>query len=909
MRITSKINLLITISVISLITISFISSYFKAQEAEYYSLVTQIKSFQIHILDAMVSTKEFEKSYTDDKLVFKALRKGEDELKHINSVLLGEDAGKIKQASSLVDLFSRSFQQMTVNSRELILRKEKINKLISVYALKHDEVIGKITDDLGNGFFTTDTDIDTDTEALQQMKNASLDVFATINRVILLVNQDLLLEGDVESFNRKYTETKGKLELQKENINAQVQSLKGTVYHELKALFEVTIEELFILVPELQGLYEENLKISEELRKNEQVVNETAELITLLSEGIREQKSQTGVILGLFGQAVVAVVLLLGGILIGRSITKPLGVLTRATEAINPDRLEQLKAEIKPEEKLLLKRNGELGILARSFDTMRQAIIDKIELIEEYNRDLENKVAERTAELRQKSKDVQSMLENMPEGILTVLPNGKIHHEYSTHLEEIFDTSNIAGQNMMSFIFKGSNLGADSLDQVKTGVGVTIGEDIMMFDMNKHLFPDEIQRSFPNGTSKVLEFGWNPIQNEDEIVQKLLVSIKDVTELRILQEKASVQQRELEIIGQILSIEEGKFFDFINSSQVFLDENYELIQLNEEKNQDVLASLFRNMHTIKGNARTYGLLHLTQRVHEVEQEYEQLRVTDLLWDRKTLHEGIKQVRALLQEYNEINTNKLGRSSGAKDRSSYAMVKKHIIEKLIKKIGTVRHDNIDSLSSALKEIQTQLALIGGAPLKDIISGVIASLPALAKELGKNPPLVKIEDNGILLKEDVSNLLKNICMHLYRNSMDHGLESGKDRVAAGKNPVGMISLEMSLLDSGLQLQYFDDGQGLNLDAIRQKAIKNNLIAVNQKLTEQEIANLIFCSGLSTAQKTTEVSGRGVGMDAIKKFIEKESGDICIELRDVQDNKEGFQAFGVTINLPADYTVGLG
>ncbi|MCW8999957.1 MAG: GAF domain-containing protein, partial [Kangiellaceae bacterium] len=108
------------------------------------------------------------------------------------------------------------------------------------------------------------------------------------------------------------------------------------------------------------------------------------------------------------------------------------------------------------------------------------------ETIEEQNRTLEQKVKERTAELRQKNKDIAVMMANMQQGLFTIMDGGVIHNEYSRHTETIFDTEQIANRNVMDLVFANSNLGADSLNQISTAVDSLLGEDEMMWDFNSH---------------------------------------------------------------------------------------------------------------------------------------------------------------------------------------------------------------------------------------------------------------------------------------------------------------------------------------------------------------------------------------------------------------------------------------
>lgn len=524
-------------------------------------------------------------------------------------------------------------------------------------------------------------------------------------------------------------------------------------------------------------------------------------------------------------------------------------------------------------------------------------------VIAEQNATLERRVAERTAQLRQKTNDIQAMLENMPQGVMTVMPGGVIHPEYSAYMETIFETKDIAGANVMDLVFTQTNLGSNDLSQVDAAVGSVIGEDMMNYEFNSHLLVTEFEKTMPDGSVKSLELSWSPIADESDTVEKLMLCVRDVTELKRLASEAGAQKRELEIIGEILAVTQEKFQDFIEGSRHFVDENEQLIRAAEGKNADTIGLLFRNMHTIKGNARTYGLLHMTNTVHETEQAYDELRKDeDKVWDAEALLAQLAQVRELIEEYHKINDHKLGRKGPGRRGSveRFLMVEKDQVHHAIELLRKAHQSDADEVKATLEQVNHTLQLIGTDKMEHVLAGIVESLPSLARELGKEPPKVSIHDHGVMVRNQVTGLLKNVFTHLLRNSMDHGLETAEARQAAGKDPVGHIQLEMSVQDGRLLMRLHDDGRGLAVAKIRGKAIDNGVLDAAATPSDEEVANLIFASGFSTADKVTEVSGRGVGMDAVKGFLQKEGGDVVIRFRGGQEGDD-WRPFELQISLP--------
>jgi two-component system, chemotaxis family, sensor kinase CheA len=158
---------------------------------------------------------------------------------------------------------------------------------------------------------------------------------------------------------------------------------------------------------------------------------------------------------------------------------------------------------------------------------------------------------------------------------------------------------------------------------------------------------------------------------------------------------------------------------------------------------------------------------------------------------------------------------------------------------------------------------------------------------------------------VLRTQIATLLKNVCMHLYRNSMDHGLEAAAERVQNGKSPTGHIHLTVSMQGDQLAIRLHDDGRGLAVGHIRRKAMERGLMAVDSGQSAEEVAQLIFQAGFSTADAVTEVSGRGVGMDAVKGFVEAAGGSIALVLSESDAGSE-FVAFETLVLLPGKFAV---
>ncbi|MEY4591269.1 MAG: hypothetical protein RIR18_164 [Pseudomonadota bacterium] len=524
--------------------------------------------------------------------------------------------------------------------------------------------------------------------------------------------------------------------------------------------------------------------------------------------------------------------------------------------------------------------------------------------------EMAEKLAQRTVELAEKTNHIHGMLQSLPQGVMTITQGLMIHPEYSAHLKTIMETDSLADLPALEVVCGGADVGADTMAQQYATLSACMGEDRMNFDFNEHLLLTEIRKTMPDGRVKTLELLWAPICDDGDVVEKIMLSVRDVSHLRALEAEAQSQKRELELIGQVLKVNQEKFHEFVDSARGFVAQNRELLTQTRAFNPELITQLFRNMHTIKGNARTYGLLHMTNVVHEAEQAYDDLRNNlSASFEPNKLLAQLAVVEQKLEEYAHINEHVLGRKGpgrrGAAEK--YLMVERAGFEAILQQINAydLHACRQETLAALLEDLKHELGLMGTESVPHVLDGVFESLPSLAGELGKTAPVVTVADHGVVVKNQISDLLRNVFMHLYRNSMDHGIELPEERQRKGKSAAGKIHLAVSLTSKALTFDLQDDGKGLALGYIRGKGVERGLISMNGPVDDQKTANLIFAAGFSTASKVTEVSGRGVGMDAVQAFLKREGGSIELLLTDDKTGAD-YRQFVTRITLPAAFAV---
>ncbi|WP_062564786.1 chemotaxis protein CheA [Pseudoalteromonas shioyasakiensis] len=186
------------------------------------------------------------------------------------------------------------------------------------------------------------------------------------------------------------------------------------------------------------------------------------------------------------------------------------------------------------------------------------------------------------------------------------------------------------------------------------------------------------------------------------------------------------------------------------------------------------------------------------------------------------------------------------------------------------------EGLAQLAHNTRDLQENVMRIRMLPISFVFSRFPRLVRDISQKLDKQVEL-KLLGEQTELDKTVMEKLSDPMVHLVRNSLDHGLETVDKRVAAGKDPVGTVTLNAFHQGGNIVIEIMDDGQGLNTTKIREKAIKNGLISETDELSDNEINELIFLPGFSTADQVSDLSGRGVGMDVVRRNIEALSGSV--------------------------------
>jgi two-component system chemotaxis sensor kinase CheA len=195
---------------------------------------------------------------------------------------------------------------------------------------------------------------------------------------------------------------------------------------------------------------------------------------------------------------------------------------------------------------------------------------------------------------------------------------------------------------------------------------------------------------------------------------------------------------------------------------------------------------------------------------------------------------------------------------------------HVTERLTRNLGQLKRITTD--------LQRNAMAMRMVPVRQTFQKMARLVRDLGRKSGKSVELELVGEETELDRQVVEDI-NDPLMHMVRNSMDHGIEDAGRRAAAGKSPLGRLTLSAYHQGGSIVIAVADDGGGLNTEKIRRKAVAQGLIGADQVLAENEIHQMIFRPGFSTADQVTEISGRGVGMDVVRRNIEALRGRVEI------------------------------
>jgi signal transduction histidine kinase len=379
------------------------------------------------------------------------------------------------------------------------------------------------------------------------------------------------------------------------------------------------------------------------------------------------------------------------------------------------------------------------------------------------------------------------------------------------------------------------NLDARNADHFKSVYSQIFDPDFMLGDLSVDYLPTRFHLG-----AKAIGLTGSVVHDDAGKATGVLFCLADVTNLAKAEEEI---ERNRTLIKMVCNRE--AFRQFLTDVQTsFRRLRTELDNPSGKFNNELVR---RELHTLKGNCASYGLSYIADKIHELE-------------DCTTLPQNeVDKVEQELVRFLDDNNELLGVTYGQ------------------------AADFIKSIR--LKQVRT------------ILGPIEENFNQLASRLGKSARL-HIKGRTVLVPSDLVGVFK-VLVHLIRNALDHGMEAPHER--GDKPEMGTVTLEVERNDTVMSIRLSDDGKGIRKEKVLNTAISKKLVKADstKSLKEEEIYGLIFEPGFSTAEAVTDISGRGVGLDAVKKAVEEVDGKIAVN--STEGNGTSF-----TITIPIESRV---
>lgn len=452
---------------------------------------------------------------------------------------------------------------------------------------------------------------------------------------------------------------------------------------------------------------------------------------------------------------------------------------------------------------------------------------------------------------------ILSILTHINEAVFLVDANGRIDSVHSPHLCGLAPGEVRAGASLFDTVLSAMGMPPEKMVQIAQILETAIGEPLLTFELNAPNLP----RSHRTETeARELELDWIPVTSPDEMVESCLLAIRDITSLMQLRDQAMRHDAELRRIGTVLAAPAESLEELLRDCGTTLTRLHEAL---EQPHHEQMLALCRDLHTAKGGARTLQFDDLAQRLHALE-------AACLHGTPAEAADALAAARAVFRTYGDIRER----------------LRHH------QQAETVRHQNIlktlaDAVSRLERSVPTPttiatvraclLRLQGHRTLSELLPEVQLNLARTAQTVGlqKAPELQCDEGEGIILAESALSALRTAFLHLTNNSLAHGVWHGDQRDA--------IRIGAHLGPAMVTVRYCSTGDVLDMERIRARA--------PHLTTDDDVAEALFAGGLSTAEQVSTVSGRGLGMGAVREAARRIGGEVALRFTDAASARRSF------------------
>lgn len=472
-------------------------------------------------------------------------------------------------------------------------------------------------------------------------------------------------------------------------------------------------------------------------------------------------------------------------------------------------------------------------LAVKELDETNQTLQGLSKELGQMNATLEHKVEVRTEDLNERNRAMRLVMDHVDQGLLTVDLEGRLAREHSAVVEQWLGVPE-EGETFAGYVSRGEPMMRGWLE-----LGMeSISDGFLPLEVALDQFPKQLDVG-----GRTLKMIVTPIVDEDQECERLLVILSDVT-LALRQREAEEHQRELLTIFEMLSFDRVSFLGFFQDAQQLL--------VRLDGGQLSGAELYRAIHTLKGNAGIFGLNSVAALCHELEDRFNEEALAP--GDFEQLNERWQQLEESLERL-------LGSSQ------ELIMVEPVQYQLLMQKLegGLAPSAAVEVLKGWVQE-----------PFAKRLEHVAEQAMILGERLGKGGFDVVVEADQSRHDAELWRTFWNVFIHVIRNAIDHGLEDERERELTDKVARPKLRLSVEGDDDGLRIVVEDDGRGIDWERLRAKAKAKGMA----HQSHEDLVEALFSDGVSTRDEVSQISGRGVGMGAVKEEVERLGGVIEVE-----------------------------
>ncbi len=570
----------------------------------------------------------------------------------------------------------------------------------------------------------------------------------------------------------------------------------------------------------------------------------------------------------MFAAIVSSLVSIAISIISSGALTKSLAELQRKMKKLSEGEIESaIHSELE------LKRTfSEVEDLTNSTNSIIEQMREHSESLENHKAELEAQNVELVVQgteltsINNKLEDVniqmKDILDNVGQGFLRFESDLMIHSEYSQECSDLFHYC-IANKKFSGMLYPDDPAQAAFIDDLLTKI---LEDDNTNVDLYLPLLPDEAE---VKGRSVQIEY---KISNSIKNRKSMIVILTDVTENRKLEEQMDQERHTLKMVVKAM-VNRTMFIEVTESFEQFMFEGQENNWVFNNDPDENLKYIMRQLHTFKGNFSQFDVIALTETLHDTES-----RLLNALDGEACTNESIKicvEPEVLQEAYNNdlgIIKDYVGNDFLIED--DHFIIEKGRIVEIEQKMQSILSEQ------ECKILLPEIRSLRYRPLKELLKMYPEYTLKLAERLDKAVTSFDIQSDDIMIDEaKYQNLTKSL-VHVFRNAVDHGIESPDERVESDKDMMGRISCIISDLGEVFEITISDDGSGMDIDKIEASLIEMGMDeTVVENMTEDEVRAQIFEDALSTQDDVSIVSGRGVGLAAVKTEVEALGGHISV------------------------------